>query len=702
MEDEVPFRVEREVAGRKLVIETGKMARQAAGAVTVTYAGSMVIAAVADAEPREGIDFFPLTVDYREKGYAAGMIFGGRWRKREGAPSEKEILTMRMIDRPVRPLWPDGYRRDILVSIIVLSADPENDPDVLGMIGASAALTVSPLPWQGPTGSVRVAHVDGSLVLNPTYRQREASKLDLVVSGRKGSLVMVEAGAEELPEDTVLDALARAQAAIDEIVEMQLELAEKAGVEKEEFSPPPDELAERIASGHMDRIKEAARTPTKFGRKDALSAVKKEVVEALARSEEEGGPDAKAVAAAFGRAQERAFREIVLEGGRADGRRHDEVRPIRGEVSLLPWAHGSALFTRGETQALVTATLGSTSDEQLVETLKGEFSQRFLLHYNFPSFCVGEVKMPRGPSRREIGHGSLALRALKPVLPTFEEFPYTIRIVSDIFESNGSSSMATVCGGTLCMMDSGIPIKDPVAGVAMGLVAEDGKASVLTDIIGDEDHYGDMDFKVAGTQYGITALQMDIKTAGLGAETLTRALEQARQARMHVLGEMLKVLDRPRPEPPEHAPKIIMLKIDVEKIGKVIGPGGKVIKGIVERTGAEVNVEDDGTVVIAAVDRKAGEAARVEIERIVETPKVGKVYDGVVRSVREFGAFVEILPGVDGMVHISELSHHHVKNIQDEVKVGDEMRVKLVNIDNLGRIRLSRKALLEKEGTGAK
>jgi polyribonucleotide nucleotidyltransferase len=693
------FNVEREVGGRKLTIETGKMARQAAGAVTVRYGGTVVFAAVTDADVREGLDFFPLTVDYREKGYAAGMIFGGRWMKREGRPSEKEILTMRAIDRPVRPLFPDGYRRDILIQVLVLSADPENDPDILGMIATSAALSVSYIPWNGPSGSVRIGYVDGQLVVNPTYKQMETSKLDLTVSGRKGSLVMVEAGAGELPEDTVLDALALAQKSVDVVCDMISELVAKVGVTKTEVVAPSHELGEKIYASYADRIKTAATTPTKFGRRDALAALKKEIVTAMASTAPGGSPKASEVAEAFEEAQQKAIREFILAGKRIDGRRLDEVRPITGETALLPWVHGSALFTRGETQALVTTTLGSTNDEQLVESLQGEYSQRFLLHYNFPSFCTGEVKMPRGPGRREIGHGNLALRALKPVLPGFDAFPYTIRIVSDIMESNGSSSMATVCGGTLCMMDAGVPIKDPVAGVAMGLVADpSGSYAVLTDILGDEDHYGDMDFKVAGTQYGVTALQMDIKTDGISAEILKTALAQAREGRLHVLGEMLKILDKPRSSPPDHAPKIIMLKIDVDKIGKIIGPGGKVIKGIVERTGAEVNVEDDGTVVIAAADRKAGEAARLEVEKIVETPKVGRIYEGVVRSVREFGAFVEILPGMDGMVHISELSHKHVKEITDAVNVGDVMRVKIINVDDMGRIRLSRKALLDTDG----
>ena len=697
------FTVEREIGGRKLTIETGKIARQAAGAVTVRYGGTVVLVAVSDGEPRAGIDFFPLTVDYREKGYAAGMIFGGRFRKREGAPTEKEILTMRAIDRPVRPLFPEGYHRDILISAIVLSADPENDPDIPAMIGASAALTVSRIPWQGPTGTVRMGFVDGELVLNPTYKQIENTKLDLIVAGRKGSLTMVEAGAEEMPEDTIVEALTLAQSAIDEIVDMELELAEKVGVQKLEVVPPSTDLADGIAAAHMDEIKTAARTPTKFGRKNALREVRDRVIEELvvehADAENPDSPTKKEVSKAFGAVQEKAFRSIILAGERVDGRRLDEVREISGEVQFLPWVHGSALFTRGETQALATTTLGCPSDEQLIETLKGEFSLRFLLHYNFPSFCVGEVKMPRGPSRREIGHGNLALRALKPVIPPYDDFPYTVRVVSDIMESNGSSSMATVCGGTLCMMDAGVPIKDPVAGVAMGLVTEGDEVRILTDILGDEDHYGDMDFKVAGTQYGVTALQMDIKTTGLATDTLRQALAQAKEARLHVLGEMLKILDRPRPEPPEHAPKIVMIKIDPDKIGKVIGPGGKVIKGIVERTGANINVDDDGTVTISAVDRAAGDAAKAEVERIVESPKIGKIYEGTVRSVRDFGAFIQILPGMDGMVHISEFSHQHIKSIDEVVKVGDDLRVKLVSIDNLGRIRLSRKALLNPDGS---
>jgi len=695
----VAFSVEREIGGRKLKIETGKVAKQASGAVMVTYGETVILAAVSDTAPRPGFDFFPMTVDYRERGYAAGMIFGGRFRKREGAPNEKEILTMRMIDRPVRPLWPDGYMRDILISVVVLSADPDNDPDVPSMIGASAALAVSKLPWQGPTGSVRMGQVDGELVINPTHKQCEESKLDLVVSARKGSLVMVEGGAEELPEDVIVEALVKAQSVTDEIVDMINELVEKVGVEKQTVEPPSTDLIDKLAGEYSERIKEAAKTPTKFGRRDAIDAVKEEVVEKHSAPEGEEGPTAKEVSKAFGEVKARAIREIILAGERIDGRRHDEVRPISGETELLPWVHGSTLFTRGETQAIVTTTLGSTGDEQLIETLKGEFSLRFLLHYNFPSFCVGEVKMPRGPSRREIGHGNLALRALRPVLPTFEDFPYTIRVVSEITESNGSSSMATVCGGTLCMMDSGVPIKDPVAGVAMGLVKDGENVRVLTDILGDEDHYGDMDFKVAGTQYGVTAVQMDIKCDGIDAEVLKRALAQAREGRVHILGEMLKILDKPRENPPDHAPKIIIMKIDPEKIGKVIGPGGKMIKGIVERTGAQVNVEDDGTVVIAAVDRAGGEAARAEIEGITATPKVDHIYEGVVRSVRDFGAFVEILPGQDGMVHISEFSHKHVKDINDVVKVGDSLRVKCIKIDDMGRIRLSRKAILNPDGT---
>jgi polyribonucleotide nucleotidyltransferase len=699
MEAVLAYSVEREIGGRKLKIETGKVAKQAAGAVMVTYGETVILAAVSDTKPRPGFDFFPMTVDYRERGYAAGMIFGGRFRKREGAPNEKEILTMRMIDRPVRPLWPDGYMRDILISIVVLSADPDNDPDVVSMIGASAALAVSTLPWQGPTGSVRMGQVDGEIVLMPTNKQLEDSKLDLVVSARKGSLVMVEAGASELSEDVIIEALVKAQAATDEIVDMITELTEKVGVEKQVYVAEPNDLVGKITAEYDERIKEAAKTPTKFGRRDALNVVKDEVVEKCAAAEGAEGPTAKEVSKAFGVAKANAIRAIILAGERIDGRKLDEVREISGETEFLPWVHGSTLFTRGETQAIVTTTLGSTGDEELRESLKGEFSHRFLLHYNFPSFCVGEVKMPRGPSRRDIGHGNLALRALRPVLPEFDDFPYTIRVVSEITESNGSSSMATVCGGTLCMMDSGVPIKAPVAGIAMGLVKDGDNIRILTDILGDEDHYGDMDFKVAGTKDGITALQMDIKCDGIDAEILKTALAQAHEGKAHILAEMAKILDKPRSSPPDHAPKIIIMKIDPDKIGKVIGPGGKMIKGIQERTGAQVNIEDDGTVVIAAVDRQGGEAARAEVEGITATPKIGHIYEGSVRSVRDFGAFVEILPGQDGMVHISEFSHEHVKDINDVVKVGDTIRVKCVKIDDMGRIRLSRKAILNPDGS---
>ncbi len=562
------FEIEREIGGRKLRIETGRMARQACGAVVVQYGGTVILATVVDAPPRENIDFFPLIVDYREKGYAAGLIFGGRFFKREGRPTEKEITTMRAIDRPVRPLWPKSYDNEVLISIIVLSADKENDPDVPAMVGASAALWVSHLPFQGPIATVRVGLLGEEFVLNPTQEQRKESSLDLIVTGKKDGVVMIEGGAKEIPEDKVIDAVEFALPAVQEMVEMQLELAEKVGVVRDEIPPPDKSLSEKLA-GELERAKEALQTPTKFGRRDALRALKDELKEKLGAGED--APSEKEIKHALQELEAKALRSLAVEGKRADGRSHDEVRQISCEVGFLPWTHGSALFTRGETQALVVTTLGTVSDRQYIETLEGESILRFLLHYNFPSFSVGEVKMPRGPSRREIGHGRLALRAMEPVLPPPEEFPYTIRVVSDVLESNGSSSMASVCGATLCLMDSGVPIKDPVAGVAMGLIKEGEEHYILSDILGDEDHYGDMDFKAAGTQHGVTAVQLDVKIPGISTDAMRKTLHQAREARMTILKTMLEVLPRPRAEIPDYAPKIVQLKVPVDKIGRVIG-----------------------------------------------------------------------------------------------------------------------------------
>ena len=697
-----PVVIERELAGRRLSLETGRIAKQAAGSVMVRYGESVVLVAVVERVVREGMDFFPLMVDYRERGAAVGQIWGGRFFKREGRPTEKEIITCRVIDRAVRPLFPDGYMRDVIIQCIILSADPEVDPDVCAMIGASAALSVSPLPWLGPTGSVRVGYVDGQYVINPTYDQRESGDLDLAMSAKKDALVMVEAGANEQSEETMIGALAAGQEACRTICEMIDEMVEQVQPVKYEYEPPDTQLADELATKYFERAIEATRTPTKEGRRDALRALRDVIIqERVPEAETEGASDnkekVKAIKDAFETLQTRAIRKLILDGTRCDGRALDEVRAISSEVTLLPRTHGSALFTRGETQALVSLTLGTPDDEQLVESLHGEYSMRFLLHYNFPSFCVGEVRVPRGPGRREIGHGNLARRAMMPVLPEYDSFPYTIRVISDIMESNGSSSMATVCGTTLAMMDAGVPIKDPVAGIAMGLVEEGNEVRILSDILGDEDHCGDMDFKVAGTQHGITALQMDIKITGLTSEILKKALEQARVGRILILKGMLETLSAPRADVPTHAPKILKIKIDPKLIGKIIGPGGKVIRAMEEETGARVHVEDDGMVTVSAASAPAAEAALARVAALVERPQIGKIYEGEVKSIRDFGIFVEILPGTDGMVHISELDTAYVKSAQDVVKLGEKVRVKLTAIDDLGRIRLSRKAVLEEE-----
>ena len=689
-------------------IETGKMARLAAGAVTVQYADSMVVVATVRDRVREDCDFFPLTIDYREKGYAAGRIFGGRFMKREGRPTQKEILTCRLIDRPLRPLFPDGYREEVQVNAIVLSADRENDPDVLALIGASGSLVVSPIPFLGPVGAVRIGCVDGKLIVNPTHTELETSALDLVVAGTKEAVTMVEAGAAEVSEDVVIEAIELGHGVIKEICAMQEELAAAVPVEK---FPISEELLERsrkalslVKGAYKDQIAATIRIVGKKERTAAMGEVKKKAVAGLIRA---GAPGALApgdVVAACEEVEAELMRRMILdEGRRLDSRSYTGIRPITCEVSLLPRVHGSCLFTRGETQALATVTLGSTNDELWVESLREVASERFMLHYNFPSFCVGEVRPIRGPSRREIGHGELAGRALQVVLPSGDVFPYTIRVVSDVMESNGSSSMATVCGGTMALMDAGVPISAPVAGIAMGLVKEGRKVNILSDIVGDEDHFGDMDFKVAGTAKGITALQMDIKTTGIDTVIMRDALVQAKGGRIEILEKMLAVLGKPREKISEYAPKVFKIKIPVDKIGKLIGPGGKTINGIQAETGAQIGVEDDGTVSIAAVEGAAAEAALRRIELLTAEPEVGRIYTGPVKTVKEFGAFIEILPGVDGLCHISELSDEFVKDIQNFVSVGDELTVKLIDIDNMGRLRLSRKAALkEAQGEGEK
>ena len=689
--------VERQIGGRTLKIETGKMAKQAGGSAVVTMGETMVLAAVTDQDVKEGTDFFPLTVDYREKGYAAGMIFGGRFSKREGKPSDKETLTMRLIDRPVRPLWPTGYVRDVLIQVLVLSAENDVEPDILAMIAASAALSISNLPFQGPLGAVRVGYIDGQYKINPTHTELEKSSLELVIAGTQNAVLMVEAGAQELTEDIMIGGIEFGHAAVKEIVSALSELVQKVQPKKDVFvSPTAHPIVDVIVKEYLDAGKKAAMTPTKFGRRDALKQLRAELIEKYARKSEAdtAKPPASTVKGAFDVLHEKSIRTLIREGIRCDGRKRDEIRPITCEVGLLPRSHGSALFTRGETQAIVTTTMGTVEDEQLIETLRGETSDRFLLHYNFPSFSVGEVKMPRGPGRREIGHGHLARRALKPMLPDYEKFPYTLRVVSEILESNGSSSMATVCGGTLSLLDAGVPMKAPVAGIAMGLVEENNEHFIVSDILGDEDHYGDMDFKVAGTRTGVTALQMDLKSMGIPSQVMRRALDQAKQGRLFILDQMAKVLAEPRANISQHAPKIVQMQIAVDKIGKLIGPGGKMIRELETKYGVKIGVEDDGKVTVASAKRDQAEQAQRAIEGLAGTAEVGKIYMGEVVNIKEFGVFFEILPGTDGMCHVSELDTTYVKNPQEFCKIGDKMEVKLLQIDDLGRLKLSRKAVI--------
>jgi polyribonucleotide nucleotidyltransferase len=689
-------KIERSFAGRQLMLETGRMAKQAAGSVLIRHGDTMVLAAVTVSDRQSHLPFFPLTVEYREKTYAAGKFPGG-FIKREGRPSDEEILACRLTDRSVRPLFPEGFKNEVQVFLYVVSADQENDADVLALTAASAALAVSNVPWNGPIAGVRVGRVNGELVLNPTFAQLEESDLDLVVAGTADSLMMVEGGALEVGEEDLLAALAFAQQGIAELVAMQQELVGRGGRDKMAWTPdvPPAEVAERVRGVVGDRMRQALNHPDKAERAQALAAVRAAVIDEL---NVELAEQLRALLAVLDEIEYETMRAQVLDTGeRIDGRDGETVRPIAIEVGILPRGHGSALFTRGQTQALVSATLGTVSDEQRIDNidLAQETSKSFMLHYNFPPFCTGEVKPIRGVSRREVGHGNLAERALQALLPAYESFPYTIRIVSEILESNGSSSMATVCGGSLALMDAGVPMKAPCAGVAMGLIKEGDRVAVLTDILGTEDHLGDMDFKVAGTTDGVTSIQMDIKIQGLGLDIVRAALAQARQGRLHILGEMARTLSGPRPTLSRYAPRIITIKIRPDKIGDIIGPKGKIIRGIQEETGAEINVEDDGTVTISAVDGQAGERARDLIAAIVQEPEIGKVYEGVVKSTTAFGAFVEILPGTEGLLHISELAHGRVEKTEDVVKKGDTVRVKLLEIDGRGKMRLSRKALLD-------
>jgi polyribonucleotide nucleotidyltransferase len=690
-------RIETEFAGRRLILETGRLAKQAAGSSFVQYGDTAVLAAITVSTNQSSLPFFPLTVEYREKTYAAGKFPGG-FIKREGRPSDKEILAARVIDRSIRPLFPEGFKNEVQVFVTVLSADQEHDADILGVVAASLALSVSTVPWSGPIAAVRVGRVDGNWILNPTFQQLEYSTVDVTVSGSEDSIAMVEGGALEVSEAEMLEALKVAQKGIRDTIGLLNKVIKPAARPKLAWTKAvvDPELVKRVTDLADDAMAKAINARDKHARAEKAAALKAEVQAKLA---EEFPDKAKDISALIEDIEYRVMRAQVLDKGeRVDGRDCDTVRPIVIEAGLLPRTHGSSLFQRGETQALVSVTLGTQDDEQRIDSIDtvGEASKSFMLHYNFPPYSTGEVKPVRGTSRREIGHGALAERALQPLLPNYEEFPYTVRVVSEILESNGSSSMASVCGGSLALMDAAVPIKGACAGVAMGLVKEGRKVAILTDILGSEDHLGDMDFKVAGTERGITSIQMDIKIEGLDLKIMEEALEKARKGRLHILGEMGKVLKTNRAELSKYAPRIITIMIKPDKIGDVIGPKGKTIRSIQDQTGATISIEDSGQVTIASPGGEGGEKARKMIEAMVAEPEVGTIYEGVVKSTTAFGAFVEILPGVEGLLHISELQHARTEKTEDVVKKGDAVRVKLLEVDEKGRMRLSRKALLEK------
>jgi polyribonucleotide nucleotidyltransferase len=692
------------IGNKALRFETGKLAKQAGGSVLVRCGDSVVlVTACRAANAREGIDFLPLTVDYREYTYASGRIPGGFF-KREGKPAEKEVLTSRLIDRPIRPLFSAGWRFETQIIALVLSADSENDTDVLAMTGASAALALSDIPFEKTVAGVRVGIIDGQYVINPTFEQRKQSKLDLVVAGSRDGLVMVEAGAKEVTEEQVVEALTQAHAAIREIVAAIDDLAKEAGKPKVKVAKKEigHDFYREVEEKVLVPLTEAMRIRGKLENYDRVDQVLDELVASLPEGEVERRLEAKEI---FKDLKERVLRDEILERGvRLDGRAFDEVRPIWIETSVLPRTHGSAVFTRGETQALVTCTLGTAEDAQKIEGFEGESWKSFMLHYNFPPFSVGEVAFLRGPGRREVGHGALAERALTPMIPGEEQFPYTVRVVSDILESNGSSSMASICGGSLAMMDAGVPLKQSVAGIAMGLVMDEktGKYAVLSDIAGAEDHYGDMDFKVAGTSAGITALQMDIKVAGITTEVMRKALEQAHRGRLHILDKMQEALPAPRQSISAFAPRIVTIRIPVDKIREVIGPGGKTIRSIIERTGVKIDVEDDGRVNVASADAESAQKAVSIIQELTATPELNKTYLGKIQRITDFGAFVEIMPGTDGLLHVSEIANHRVKDVRDELKEGEQILVKVINIDPTGKIRLSRKALLQQDDGGGR
>jgi polyribonucleotide nucleotidyltransferase len=696
-------KLERQFAGRPLVIETGKMARQADGSCTVRFGDTMVLCTAVAQDSPTHLPFFPLTVEYRERQYAAGKIPGG-FIKREGRPSDKEILAARLLDRPLRPMFPEGFQHETQIFAYIISADQENDADVMALTGASLALNMSRIPFAEPVAAVRVGRIQDQWVLNPTFQQLEYSDLDVVVAGSESAITMVEGGALEISEDDVAEALAVAHQGIRELIGIQKEILDGIDrpAEMEWSAREIDaDLRKRVEKDAGKRVKKALRIADKAERNAAIDLARTEIAEALAEKFPDSARDVSSIVKEI---EKREMREMVLSDGiRSDGRKTDVVRPITVQVGVLPRAHGSALFTRGQTQALGVTTLGTQGDEQAYDSVDfaKQQTKSFMLHYNFPPFSTGEAKPIRGTSRREIGHGALAERALEAVLPPYDEFPYTLRVVSDVLESNGSSSMASVCAGSLSMMDAGVPLRAPVAGVAMGLIKEGDRVAILTDILGVEDALGDMDFKVAGTRDGVTSIQMDMKVEGLTLETIREALTQANRARMHILDEMDAVLPAARKELSLYAPRIITIKVPPSKIGEIIGPKGKTIRGIQEATGATINIDDDGTVTIAAISGDAGEMARKMIQGMTEEPEVGRIYDGVVKSTTAFGAFVEIIPGVEGLVHISELEQGRVEKTEDVVKKGDQVPVKLLSIDEKGRLRLSRKAAMAEQGAGS-
>ncbi|NLY10313.1 MAG: polyribonucleotide nucleotidyltransferase [Firmicutes bacterium] len=692
------------VGDRPLVLEVGKLAKQANGAVTVRYGDTVVlVTATMSKEPRAGIDFFPLLVDYEERMYAVGKIPGG-WGRREGRPSEQAILAARMIDRPLRPLFPEGFRNDVHVVATVLSVDMDNSPSLAAVIGASAALHISNIPFSGPVAAVQIGRVNGEFVINPTLEQSHKSDLDLVVAGTKDAVMMVEAGANEVTEDVVLEAIMFGHEAIKELCIKQDEMREAIGVEKIEVTlfEPEEAIVNWVREKGLENLKHALNSADKKQREDSVEQVRQGLEEMYLNEfgEEKFEEDVSALNTVFQNLMKEEVRRLITEEAmRPDGRNLDEIRPVSCEVGILPRTHGSGLFTRGQTQVLTVCTLGLKSDEQMLDNLTDEDRKRYIHHYNFPGFSVGEVRPVRGPGRREIGHGALAERALLPVIPQEDEFPYTLRLVSEVLESNGSSSQASVCGSTLALMDAGVPIKRPVAGIAMGLVKYGEKFAILTDIQGLEDALGDMDFKVAGTHNGITALQMDIKISGVSREILADALEQAKRGRFFILEKMAEAIAEPRPELSRYAPRIITFEVPVDKIRDIIGPGGKTIRQIIDETGVQIDIADDGRVYIASVEEEAGEKARKLIETFVKDVEVGESYLGKVKRLMNFGAFVEILPGKEGLVHISQLSHERVNKVEDVVSVGDEILVKVTEIDKQGRINLSRKELLTKENS---